>query len=80
MNIIFMGTPDFAVPTLEKLISSEHTVTAVYTQPDKPRGRKMVLTPPEVKVVAMENNIPVYQSVSVRLCARKCCRITNSVS
>ena len=66
MNIIFMGTPDFAVPTLEKLISSEHTVTAVYTQPDKPRGRKMVLTPPEVKVVAMENNIPVYQPTTFK--------------
>lgn len=66
MNIIFMGTPDFAVPTLEKLISSEHTVSAVYTQPDKPRGRKMVLTPPEVKVVALENNIPVYQPTTFK--------------
>ena len=66
MNIIFMGTPDFAVPTLEKLISSEHTVSAVYTQPDKPRGRKMVLTPPEVKVVAIENNIPVYQPTTFK--------------
>ncbi len=66
MNIIFMGTPDFAVPTLEKLISSEHTVSAVYTQPDKPRGRKMVLTPPEVKVVALENNIPVYQPATFK--------------
>ncbi len=66
MNIIFMGTPDFAVPTLEKLISSEHTVSAVYTQPDKPRGRKMVLTPPEVKVVALENNISVYQPTTFK--------------
>lgn len=66
MNIIFMGTPDFAVPTLEKLISSEHTVSAVYTQPDKPRGRKMVLTPPEVKVVALEHNIPVYQPTTFK--------------
>ncbi len=66
MNIIFMGTPDFAVPTLEKLIASQHTVSAVYTQPDKPRGRKMVLTPPEVKVVALENNIPVYQPTTFK--------------
>ncbi len=56
-----MGTPDFAVPSLKKLITSEHTVQAVFTQPDKPRGRKMILTPPEVKVCALENSIKVYQ-------------------
>lgn len=56
-----MGTPDFAVPSLKKLITSEHTVQAVFTQPDKPRGRKMILTPPEVKVCALENGIKVYQ-------------------
>ena len=61
MKIIYMGTPDFAVPALKALINSEHTVVAVFTQPDKPKGRKMVLTPPEVKVCATENNIPVYQ-------------------
>lgn len=56
-----MGTPDFAVPSLKKLITSKHTVQAVFTQPDKPKGRKMILTPPEVKVCALENNIEVYQ-------------------
>lgn len=56
-----MGTPDFAVPSLKKLIASNHTVQAVFTQPDKPKGRKMILTPPEVKVCALENNIKVYQ-------------------
>ena len=61
MKIIYMGTPDFAVPALNALINSEHEVVAVFTQPDKPKGRKMVLTPPEVKVCATENNIPVYQ-------------------
>ncbi|MGN1468350.1 MAG: methionyl-tRNA formyltransferase [Ruminococcus sp.] len=61
MNIIFMGTPDFAVPALEKLVASEHNVTAVFTQPDKPRGRKMVLTPPEVKACALKHGIKVYQ-------------------
>lgn len=61
MNIIFMGTPDFAVPALEKLVSSEHNVMAVFTQPDKPRGRKMVLTPPEVKTCALKHGIKVYQ-------------------
>ena len=60
MNIIYMGTPDFAVPALKKLYESKHTVQAVFTQPDKPKGRKMVLTPPDVKVCAQELNIPVY--------------------
>ncbi len=49
MNIVYMGTPDFAVPALEALASDPaHTVLAVFTQPDKPRGRKMILTPPDV--------------------------------
>ena len=63
MNIIYMGTPDFAVPALKKLYESKHTVQAVFTQPDKPKGRKMVLTPPDVKVCAQELNIPVYQLI-----------------
>lgn len=61
MNIIYMGTPDFAVPALERLVKSEHKVMAVFTQPDKPQGRKMILTPPDVKVCAEKYNIPVYQ-------------------
>ena len=66
MNIVFMGTPEFAVPTLEALINSEHKVVGVFTQPDKAVGRKQILTPPPVKVCAIENNIPVYQPNSVR--------------
>ncbi len=66
MKIVFMGTPDYAVKTLEALIGSEHTVAAVFAQPDKPVGRKQVLTPPPVKVCANEHNIPVYQPNSVR--------------
>lgn len=66
MNIIFMGTPDFAVPALDKLVASEHNVTAVFTQPDKPRGRKMVLTPPEVKACALKHGIKVYQPDSLK--------------
>lgn len=66
MKIVFMGTPDYAVKTLEALIKSKHTVAAVFAQPDKPVGRKQVLTPPPVKVCAIENNIPVYQPNSVR--------------
>lgn len=66
MNIIFMGTPDFAVPSLEKLIEANHNVQAVFTQPDKPKGRKQVLTPPEVKLCAEKNNIKVYQPDSLK--------------
>lgn len=61
MRIIYMGTPDFAVPALEKLVKSKHEVVAVFTQPDKPQGRKMIMTPPDVKVCAEKYSIPVYQ-------------------
>lgn len=66
MKIIYMGTPDFAVPALKALAYSEHEVCAVFTQPDKPRGRKMVLTPPDVKVCAQSLDIPVYQPDSMK--------------
>ena len=65
MNVVFMGTPDFAVPSL-KAIAQRHNVLAVFTQPDKPVGRKMVLTPPDVKVCAEELLIPVYQPEKLR--------------
>ena len=55
MKIIFMGTPDFAVPTLKKLYDSGYEVQAVFTQPDKPKGRGYKLTPPPVKVLAQEH-------------------------
>ena len=61
MKIIFMGTPDFAVESLKKLVDAGHDVCAVFTQPDKPRGRKMIMTPPAVKVCANELNIEVFQ-------------------
>jgi len=61
MKIVFMGTPDFAVPCLDSLYEAGHEIAAVFTQPDKPRGRKQELTPPEVKVRAIELGIPVYQ-------------------
>ena len=62
-----MGTPDFAVPALEKLAQSpDYTVAAVFTQPDKPKGRKMVMTPPDVKVCAEKLGIPVFQPSSMR--------------
>ena len=66
MRIVFMGTPDFAVPCLQKLIDCGHEVTGVFTQPDKPQGRKMILTPPPVKQLAVEKGIPVYQPQKMR--------------
>lgn len=66
MRIVFMGTPDFAVPCLEKLISSGHNVVGVFTQPDKPVGRKQILTPPDVKVCAEKYSIPVYQPEKIK--------------
>lgn len=66
MRIVFMGTPEFAVPSLKALLSAGHEVAAVFTQPDKPQGRKMLLTPPPVKVLAAVENIPVFQPASLK--------------
>ena len=61
MKILFMGTPDFALFSLKAINESAHSVIGVVTQPDKPKGRGYTLTPPPVKVYAIEQNIPVYQ-------------------
>ena len=66
MNVVFMGTPDFAVQSLQALLNAGHHMQAVFTQPDKPVGRKQLVTPSPVKTFAMEKNIPVYQPQSVR--------------
>ena len=66
MKIVFMGTPDFAVPCLEALIDAGHTVAAVFTQPDKPKNRGHKMTPPPVKECAVKHDIPVYQPLSLR--------------
>ena len=66
MKIVFMGTPDYAVNTLDALIKSGNEVAAVFAQPDKPVGRKQILTPPPVKVCACEHNIPVFQPDTLR--------------
>lgn len=66
MNIVFMGTPDFAVPTLEKLIEEKHNVLAVVTQPDKPKGRGKKQSMPPVKEVALAHDIPVLQPERIR--------------
>ena len=61
-----MGTPDFAVPTLKKLYECGHEVLAVFTQPDKPKGRGYKLTPPPVKELALQHDTPVYQPQSLK--------------
>ena len=66
MKIVFMGTPDFASGALEALIAAGHEITAVYTQPDKPKGRGKEVQMTPVKVVALEHGIPVYQPRRIR--------------
>ena len=66
MKIMFMGTPDFAVASLRALVESGAGEITVITQPDKPKGRKMILTPPEVKVYAESVGLPVYQPKTLR--------------
>lgn len=65
MRILFMGTPEFAAESLRQLILSGTPVIGVVTQPDKPKGRGMELQPSEVKVLALENNLPVWQPEAV---------------
>jgi methionyl-tRNA formyltransferase len=65
MRVVFMGTPDFAVPTLQAMID-HHEVLAVVTQPDKPKGRGKQMAFPPVKEKALEYNLPVYQPVRAR--------------
>ncbi len=66
MRVIFMGTPDFAVPTLQALIDAGHEILAAYTQPDKPKGRGHKLAFPPVKELAIKYNIPVYQPQTLK--------------
>ncbi len=66
MNIVFMGTPDFSVPCLQRLIDDGHNVSAVFTQPDKPKGRGHHMMPPPVKELALKYDIPVYQPQRLR--------------
>ncbi|GAE91685.1 methionyl-tRNA formyltransferase [Gracilibacillus boraciitolerans JCM 21714] len=65
-KIIFMGTPDFAVPVLERLIEEGYHIDLVVTQPDRPRGRKKILSPPPVKVAAEKYSIPVFQPEKIK--------------
>lgn len=66
MRIVFMGTPDFSVPALRALVEAGHQVTAVVTQPDKPKGRGKDVQMTPVKIQALEYGIPVYQPVKVK--------------
>lgn len=66
MKIVFMGTPDYAVNTLSALTEAGHEVAAVFCQPDKPVGRKHIITPPPVKVFAESKGIPVYQPTTLK--------------
>lgn len=66
MKLVFLGTPDFAVPSLERIIASKHEILAVVTQPDKPVGRKNVLTPSPVKVCALKHGLKVLQYNKIR--------------
>lgn len=66
MTILFMGTPDFAVPSLEALIAAGHTICGVFTQPDRPKNRGMKLQAPPVKRIALAHDIPVFQPVTLK--------------
>lgn len=66
MKILFMGTPEFAVPSLNALLGAGHTVCGVFTQPDKPKNRGMKLLPSPVKVYALSHEIPVFQPAKMR--------------
>ncbi|WP_096189181.1 methionyl-tRNA formyltransferase [Evansella halocellulosilytica] len=67
MRVVFMGTPDFAVPVLNTLVKNGYELVMVVTQPDRPKGRKKELTPPPVKVAAEKHGIPVFQPEKIKL-------------
>jgi len=65
MNIVFMGTPEFALPTLEKIYNSSHSILSVITQPDRPKGRGQKQVDSPIKKFALENNLPLLQPATV---------------
>jgi methionyl-tRNA formyltransferase len=66
MRLVFCGTPQFAIPTLEQLLASRHTVELVITQPDRVRGRDQAASPPPVKLLAAESALPVFQPEKIK--------------
>ncbi|MBR5110920.1 MAG: methionyl-tRNA formyltransferase [Clostridia bacterium] len=67
MRVVFLGTPEFGVPSLKALVSTGYEVVGVFTQPDKPKGRGNKMLPSPVKSCALEYGIPVYQPVKIRV-------------
>ena len=65
MKVVFFGSPDFAVASLEALLASHHEVVGVVTQPDRPAGRGLKMEPPAVKVLALKHNLPILQPEKV---------------
>lgn len=66
MKIVFLGTPEWAVPSFERVLADGHEVLAVFTQPDRPAGRGNKLNPPAVKIAALKHNLPIHQPTKVR--------------
>ena len=66
MNIIFMGTPEFAIPSLAVLLASNNTILGVITQPDRPKGRGKKLQPPPIKTLALQHGLPLLQPEKVK--------------
>ena len=68
MRIIFMGTPDYATVIFEKMLENNYEIIALYTQPDKPVGRKQILTPPHIKQFILDNglSLPIYQPITLK--------------
>ncbi|HVW83817.1 MAG TPA: methionyl-tRNA formyltransferase [Bryobacteraceae bacterium] len=66
MKVVFLGTPEFAVPTLERILEAGHGVLEVVTQPDRPKGRKQEMTPSPVKAAALRHGLPVFQPERIR--------------
>jgi methionyl-tRNA formyltransferase len=66
MNILFVGTPECAVPSLAKILQAGHPLVGVVTQPDKEKGRKRILTPSPVKQLAIANNLACFTPRSIR--------------
>ena len=73
MNIIFAGTPAFAVPSLQMLLTAREQLCAVYTQPDRPSGRGRQLHPSPIKELALQHNLPVYQPLSLNAPRNSAC-------
>ena len=66
LRIVFMGTPDFAQASLQKLYEAGYDIVGIVTNPDKPKGRKMILTPSPVKEYALQKGLKIYQPTKIK--------------